>query len=766
MINIHAPITPQAEVGYGELVRILWRRIFWFGGALVGTLTVAMITTLVRSPTYQSSMQLLVEPNVSRSISINSETGPQSEANASDSAVTLDYVTQLNLMRSKQFVEQVVSNYPSLCEGGSSRTECIDEFQNSLSLSQVEENNTKTRIFEAVFTSDSESRTQESLQALQQIYLNYNQEQQAKRLENGLALVNQQIEQVQSDLSSSQQALQQFRQEGGTIDPEAQSLESATALAQLAQTQEVVQADYQEAQAQYNAIQQALAVDPEQAMIASKLSQSGRYQTLLDALQASELALSERLAVHTESDPIAQDLQAQRDLQIDLLRKESQRLLGSAASTSESDLLTNGQLGESGLALVNEMINTQVQLSGLAAREASLAKTQQSLQQQLEAYPSLIAQYDRLQPSVETQRASLEKLLQTRQQLSNEIAQGGFKWEVVEPPAPGQKIAPKPLHNLALGAIAGLFLGGLLAYGREAIDTVVRTSEDLKKQTALPLLGLLPEVSEGSSKFVPLPLSRQYSLADPSSLLSLVQREPFREAVDLIYKNIQLTANSLKSLMVTSAIANEGKTTLALGLALSAARSQKRVLLIDADLRNPTLHEQLGLSNDRGLTTLLNAPESPAPVSLSLASTQLDILPAGPLSADPVRLLNSQHMKDLIANFERQYDLIVLDTSAVLGRVDALQIASLCKGVVLVSRLDQITQADLSQATALLSRVNALGIVANSCHSVTPDYTRPLLVTAENAFVTASGSPSTRNHNGNNGNRNNSDRNNGNNGTS
>ena len=717
MVNHQLPISAEPELGYGQLLQILWRRIFWVGGALIGSVGVAAIATILRSPTYQSSMLLLVEPNVSQSISINSDDGSQSD---SDSQIRLDYVTQLNLMRSKQFAEKAISAYPDLCQPENSQKECIAEFQNSLTLSQVEEGDTETRIFEAVFTSNSAGRTHKSLQALQQIYLTYNQVQQEQRLDEGLALVNQQIDQVQKDLNSSQQALQQFRQEGGTIDPGQQSLEAATALDQLVQTQQAVQADYQEAQAQYEAIQQALSADPEQAVMAAKLSQSGRYQTLLNALQATELALSERLAVYTASDPVAQDLQAQRDLQIDLLRQESQRLLGSAANTREQDLLADGQLGDNGLELVKEMINTQVRLSGLAARGTSLDNTQQSLQQQLETYPELIAQYDRLQPQVETQRASLEQLLQTRQELSNEIAQGGFKWEVVESPDLGEKIAPSPGQNLALGIIAGLFLGGLLAYGREAIDTVVRTSEDLKKQAALPLLGVLPEVSESTPRFVPLTLSRQSSFAEPDSILSLVQREPFREAVDLIYKNIQLAVTPLKSVMVTSAITGEGKTTLAMGLALSAARSQKRVLLVDADLRNPSLHEQMGLSNRSGLTMLLSSGDIPSPVSVSLASTQIDILPAGPLSDDPVRLLNADRMKELIAEFERQYDLVVFDTSALLGRVDALQVASLCKGVVMVSRLDQITQANLTQAIALLARVNALGIVANSCRSPVP----------------------------------------------
>lgn len=747
MTDISLQANTEPELGYGQLLQILWRRAPWIGGALAASLGLAVLATLLRSPAYQSSMQLLIEPNVSNSISLNSKDAGPTDAS---SEVARDYVTQLNLMRSRKFVKDVVIIYPDVCESGESQKDCIDRFQESLKLSQVEENNTQTRIFEAVFTSSDALRTKKSLEALQRVYINYNQNQQKQRLDDGLVLVNQQINQVQSDLSKSQQALQQFRQQGGTIDPEKQSLEAATALDQLAQTQQAVQADYQEAQAQAQAIQQALSINPQQAMMAAKLSESDRYKKLLEAVQTSELALSERLAVYTPSDPVAQDLQAQRDRQVNLLRQEGQRLVGSASGTSERDLLSSGQLGDNGLALVKEMTDAQIKIGGLAARANSLAKTQQALQQQLDTYPGLIAQYDRLQPNVETQRTSLEQLLQTRQQLSNELAQGGFKWEVADSPDLGIKISPKPKQNLALGVVAGLFLGGLLACGREALDTVVRTPVDLKKYAGLTLLGVLPEpgVSANKTSFPMLSLRRSHARQSSaySPALSQVNWQPFREAVDLIYKNIQLSASSLKSVMVTSAIAGEGKTMLAIGLALSAARSQKRVLLVDADLRRPSLHEQIGLSNRYGLTTLSDSVETPLPVSVVLANTQIDILPAGPFSEDPVRLLNSHRMKALVARFERQYDLVVFDTSSVLGQVDALQIASLCEGVVIVSRLNQVTQADLSQATAILARVNPLGIVANGSRDPVSNYSNPSL--PEPPAFSSSGSSSGAAQNG------------------
>ena len=777
--------TEEPELGYGQLLQILWRRLYWVVGGLIGGLSLAAIATLLLPPKYESTMQLLIEPNVKRSVSLNDP--EQGQRGGSFQEVELDYVTQLNLMRSKPFIDQALTlletGVPDLCKQEDTREDCIETFEEDFSLAQVEEDKSNTRIFEAVFTSNNKLRAQKSLQALRSVYLAYNLDQQSDRLTEGLELVDQQIAEVRQDLNRSQNSLQAFRQGEGLIDPEQQSLSAAEALDALALEQQEVRAEYEEAIAQESSIRSVLALDPRSAVAASRASQSSRYQSLLDALQKTELALAERLSVYTEADPVVQDLEAERSRNVALLRQESQRLVrqtgGGSGYANESDLLSSGQLGDIDLNLVEEMIANQVRIKSLEARQLSLARSEQRLQDKLVRFPGLINQYDKLQPEVETQRQSLAQLLELRQQLSNDIAQGGFKWEVVEPPAIGEKVSPNPIQNLALGAIAGLFIGGALAYWREASDTVLRSSEALSKQTTLPLLGGLPEDVEGSPKRRSFGWWRQVLPPVEDSVLSRVQWESFRDAIDLIYKNIQLSVEasrrgfageyflrdsfyrgaepadagltdsapqedlakgpvahdslskdrSLKSLMVTSATAGEGKTTLAMGLALSAARSQKRVLLIDADLRNPTIHEQLGLANNQGLTQLLVSLEAPVPVNVALSGVEIDILTAGPLSDDPVLLLNSHRMKELVAKFERQYDLVIFDTSALLGRVDALQIASLCDSVVVISRLNQVAASDLKKVAAVLGPVNVLGVVANGCDDIFSIHTpAPLLV--------------------------------------
>lgn len=682
---------------------------------MVAGMSIATAVTLLEDAAFQSSMRLLVEPNYRQTVSIPTQRGNVDSRALSQTAV--DYATQLNLMRSQEFIEQTVealmAEYPDLCRETETWAACIDGFEKSFSLSPILERDVGTRIFEAEFSSGDPKFVQAFLQTLGNIYLTYNVEQQEQRLEEGLALVNQQIEDVQVNLAASRQQLKQFQESENLIDPQQQASSVGSALTRVEQTRLDVENQYQAAQAQLAVLQQQLVADPQVALTSSRLSQSTRYQQLLNALQETELALEQRRAIYTDADAGVQDLISQRQGQVDLLRSEVTRVLGGIPpqiGLDESSLLREGQLGETDIRLINDLVQTQVELQGLAARRESLAQAAQELQAELNEFPGLIAEYSRIQPEIATQQVALEQLLVARQELTNQLAQGGFKWDIVEAPAEGEKISPLPKRNLMLGLVAGVFVGGALAFGREALDNVVRTSDELKKQTSLPLLGVIPEMPDGAIR--ELSLMPGQSSAQASSLMHY---PPFRDAVDLIYKTIQLSSTQpLSSLMVTSALVGEGKTTLAIGLALTAARLHQRVLLIDTDLRNPSLHDQLGISNYQGLSTLLETSRAtPSPIPLSLAGATIDIIPAGPTPDDPVRLLSSQSMQQLLASAEAAYDLVIIDTPVLLGSADVLQLASLCKAGVMVSRLDRVTQDELTQATSVLSNINMVGVVAN-----------------------------------------------------
>lgn len=737
MVQSDLNTIPETDPGYGQLFAILIRRRYWILSVFCIALALASVQAAREKPTYKSSLQLLVEPNYQSKKSQSGQAGEEKQL--VDPTIQVDSATQLNVMQSSKLLQKAIDlvhpQYPDLT---------VKDLRKSLTVAQLEAGKgteAKTKIFEATYTSNDGTKTQKVLKAVQQVYQDYNREQQKQRLAKGLAFIDNELPNVRQSVAKSEADLEQFRKNQNLIDPEVQAKTLSDSLNSVTQERRANQAQYEDALARYNTLEQQVAKSPQEAIASSRLSQSTRYQQLLGEVQKTELAIAKERMRFTDNNPVLEKLVFQRQEQLDLIKEEGQRSLGGSSELSGStgDLLQKGQLGTTDLALVNQLLDVQKNILGFRAREQILAQKEQQLRAELARLPSILAQYNRLQPDVKLKRSTLEQLEKARQELSIEIARGSFDWEVVEEPQPGEKTGPKKLQTILLGAVVGLMLGGLAAFIREMTDDSVRTSDDLKKQIALPLLGTTPVLPKSqkhspqlhlpfakpqvlepaiSEPIIKLPFGKPQVLAPWT--IEVIHWPPSWESLDLIYKNIQLlnAVSTIKSLMVTSALSGEGKSTLALGLAISAARLHQRVLLIDADLRNPTLHEKLNLPNESGLSTLLSSDTTlPIQQNLHSSSSYIDVLTSGPLPHDPVNLLSSPRMGELIAGFEKTYDLVLLDATPVLGIVDAMITASFCRGVVLVARIGQVTRHELTEATTMLKKLNILGVVANGVES-------------------------------------------------
>lgn len=715
----YQPPSAEPEFGYGQLLGVLLRRWPWLLGALALSTAAAVFVSLREEPTYQSSMQLIVEPNYEDDL-----TAADLDGLAESGADDVDYATQLTLMRSKQFVRDAVdtiaNEYPDLS---------VDQVEKNLVLSQVSEGKKSTRIFQADYVGDDPTQTKRLLEALKAAYLEFNEAQQARRLEEGLAHTNKRLANTQQNLQQAQTALEQFRQEQDLIDPASQSQAVVDALNQVQTSQRQLMVELGEIESRYQALEKRTALSPANALLAARLSESQRVQQLLNSLQESEVALADRRIIFTNQDATVQTLIAQRDNQREQLRQEISAIIRRPVNELDPEILSLVQLGNIDLNLVSELIEADITLDSIAAHWENLATIEDELRQELNRFPSLMAEYDRLQPRVEIERATLQDLLLQREQLSAELSRGGFDWQVVEPPDLGRQIGPDPIKPLALGIVAGLFIGGALAFIRDSIDNVVRTSDDLQRQVPLPLLGILPAQPIRRSFGWPHRSDGGPPVLHPelaaSDLMQIVQWPSFREALDLVANNLQLTLRERGSqaIALTSGLAGEGKTTVTLGLAFSLARMQQRVLVIDADLRRSGIVSELGISTGGNLCEILKGLTEPCrPHRLDFGPAYIDILPAGDYLADPITLLSSPRLQKLIQRCKHAYDLVLVDTPPLMGMADALKVGAACDSMVLVTRLDQITQPQINQALALLTPLQVLGIVANGARSTAADY--------------------------------------------
>lgn len=707
-------IAEQVDLGYGQLIATFWRRRLWFLAIFSVSLLVAINFALKKESIYESSMQLLVEPNYQ---------SKETSAGGNDftgNSIQVDYATQLKLMRSSGLLQKTVKelkkSYPDLT---------VEEIKNNLTVVKLLENETETKIVQVSFTSENPLKTQKVLRTLQKTYQQYNLQQQQQRLNDGLSFINKQLPLALQGLLNAEINLKNFRANNELILPETESSALVGQLRDIQKERQNLRTEYRETKARINLLEASLArTSHENLLDTSRLSQSSRYQNLLTSIQQVEIALTEKQTVYEKSYPVIQDLLEKKQRLEILLKQEQTKVLGKRLPLSSNGNLA-GQLTPLDLDMVNALHTARLQIEALNAREQSLAQSAQILQTKFKIFPNLIAQYNRLSLEVDVKRATLQQLLQAQQNLGIELNRGGFNWQVVESPQLGVKISPNTQKDLMLGSVVALFLGGIAAFLREMADDTIHTSEQLARQGVLPLLGSTPKWHPFDVWKIRISLPWSSLLESHTSILSIVQWKAFQESIDLIYKTIQLLkpGSQLKTIVVTSSLAGEGKSTLVLGLALSAGRLHRRILVIDANLRNPTLHQLFELPNQVGLSSLLaNEIENLIPYKLSLLGANIHLLPSGPKPKDPVKLLTSQRMTDLIKTLEQNYDLILIDTPPLLGIVDTIQISSQAKGVILVSRLDRVTQSQLAEASALLNHLSPIGIIANGAKETAAIY--------------------------------------------
>ena len=286
--------------------------------------------------------------------------------------------------------------------------------------------------------------------------------------------------------------------------------------------------------------------------------------------------------------------------------------------------------------------------------------------------------------------------------------------------------SPNVPLNLALALMVGCIGGSTLAFVEERLDATMRTPREVENVAALPLIGiipLLPENGNGASK----KLGRKErdsnaTILQPQSRMALL--ESFRALRTSILMAGELPP---KVIMVTSALPDEGKTTTSINCAVVLAQKGARVLLVDADLRAPRIHNVLGLNPAYGLSSLLgqgnDIADRDAVVQYSRVPN-LFVLPAGPPSDDPSQLLDLGTMKKKIAEWRKVFAHIVIDTPPVLAASDCLILSSEADSVLLTMLASHTPRSALLRARDMLQQVNAkiAGVVVNGVDMNSSDF--------------------------------------------
>ena len=277
-------------------------------------------------------------------------------------------------------------------------------------------------------------------------------------------------------------------------------------------------------------------------------------------------------------------------------------------------------------------------------------------------------QYNILQRELDTTRTLYEALLQRYKEVGVTGGVTANNISIVDlATPPGGPSKPNMMMNMALAALLGLGLGGLAALILEALDETLATPDDVEKKLGLPVLGVTPFLEKGET---------------PLEALGDI-RSGFSEAYYSLRTALQFSTpdGAPASLLVTSARPAEGKSTSAYAIALNLARVGKRVLLVDGDLRNPSMHRVMGLENERGMSNLLSGSADLAGVVQPTRQENLFFIPCGPLPPNPAELWGGDRLRQFLAEARNNFDHVIVDGPPVLGFADSPMLAAAVSGV-------------------------------------------------------------------------------------
>lgn len=732
--NLPRANTLNRREGVTDLWRVLRKR--WLSAVMVASTVFGGVTilTLTRTPLYQSETLILVDKEAKDAAQI--DLGDNAAAAAVDTSKDLS--TEIQILKSRPLVSEAIKTLE-----GSQKDIPVEHIVENLSVRQAGE----ADVLMVSYTDTDAQRVKAVLEALGWTYVNYSLQRKRSQAFSGIQFIEAKLPEARQALNKSGSALRAFRQRYGLVDPNtyAASL-SETKQSLLGKTSEAKAAlDQSKRQEQVLRGQMVeMGQTPETALADSALSQDTTYQKLVNQLRQLEIDYAGKSIQYQDNHPALQDLRTARSKTLKLMELQAQRILGSQLPQPQLERQTTSDSDSLQQELAKQLVQVQTELAVRATQLSSLRQAQANMSKRFQQVPELQQTYAELEREFSLNSMTINRFLERLQELRITEAQKTSPWRVLEPPyLPTKPISPNISRSLFLGLIGGGLLGIAIAILLNRWDGRLKEVEEVKELTGLPLLGAIPQVD------------RQV-LADSGGKNGLFRRHdlfPFTEALRSLALNLKYLGSSgqAKTFAFTSSFPNEGKSTVTYYLGLVLADLGHRVLIVDADMRKPTIHTFFGGPNGSGLSTAI-ATDRPWPELVQLGASETlelnlqtakeitpavmrnsakdnieaqqryqittqrpDILTSGPVPPNPLALLGSQKTKELLHEWRQVYDYVLIDTPPIVGIADAQNIAAEVDGMILVAAMERSTRPAIQRAMEILvgTNCNMAGLVVN-----------------------------------------------------
>jgi capsular exopolysaccharide synthesis family protein len=563
-----------------------------------------------------------------------------------------------------------------------------------------------TDVLQLSYSSTNPTEAANVVNSLMKYYLETNIRTNRTEARSAREFLSKQLPEVEKQVMRAEMNLRRFKENNRVV---ALDIEAKTGLESLGKLDEVItrsQGELAAASTRSEALQHEMKLGgTQQAMDLSTLSQSPGVQQVLTEYQKTQYDLAVARTLYTNDNPKVVNLVMKEASLKNILKERVAQTVGS------SELLPNQNLhiGELKQSLTQELVKSEVERLALTNQIGELRKVFIVNRRRLDNLPRLEQQQLQLQRQLTVAQLTYQEFLKQFQLVAVlENQNVGNSRIISQALVPKRPVSPKILLNLALGGFLGVLLGVGTALLLESMNQSLKNIEEANRLLGFPLLGTIPQYGEKNSKNRQEGRQELPVLDNPYS--------PVSTSFEMLQTNLGFTLSDkeLRVILMTSSTVGEGKSFVAANLALAAASVGRRVMLIDADMRRPRQHRIWEIPNLLGLSNIL-AGQAQLKNAVQEVSPLVSMLPAGKIPPNPVTLLDSQRMADLIEEARTDYDFVIVDAPPLTAVTDPLIIGKYVDGLLLVVRPGHVEYSAVKSSKLLLNqaKVPVLGMAVN-----------------------------------------------------
>ncbi|BAZ46071.1 lipopolysaccharide biosynthesis protein [Chondrocystis sp. NIES-4102] len=695
------------SLGAAQYWEIIKRR--WLPGSIVflSVLTLGVVATSLKDNVYKAEAKLKFKGSTVSSSLTEASKALEALSPIAEKANPID--TEAEVLRSVPIIKKTINDPELLLTNDQGEKLSITEFQKQLKVASL----AATDILSVSYTSPDPELAAKVVNVLVRNYLDNNLIANKAEAVSAREFLEEQLPKTEAQLRKTEAEIRELKERNEFVAPQGDTQALIDSIKELNSEIDKAKSQMANANSQAQYIKDKLGLTSEEAVVLTTISQSPEITDTLAQLQQAQSELSTVQARFTNNSPNVIELQEKVNSLTNLLDRQT----GAVGGDQARNLVQKTKSGEIQQQLTSELIKLEADNLGYQKQINSLTALERQRRNKIQQVPQF-----------EQKLRQLERQLRSFESTYNVLWEQLEKVRIAESQDPGNvrvisnAIVPsEPVSSRAVGYLASGSLGLLAAAGimylLEISDKSIKTVEEAKQLYGYTGLGSIP----GIDKFkLPALSGSQAEQNIPLVVVRDYPALPLSESYRMLQSNIKFlnSDKNIKSIVVTSSTPQEGKSTISANLAASMAQVGNKVLLVDANLHNPSQARIWDTQNHRGLSNVIYEQLDPRMV-IEEVMPNLDLLTSGTLGSSPATLLDSQRMRMLMDYWSERYDFVIFDTPSLDLTADAPIMGRIADGVLLVVKPGNIerSQATFTKEVLEQSGLNMLGIVFNGVAS-------------------------------------------------